>query len=151
MKEEEVKDKYPGCALHDLYKNKIYLTIGQLKMILNKNDAVFNNVFIILYEKELKKKKGKSLDFYDLANIIDKSFKETSLKSIDQRKFKKVTFKDQKKEEKEQMEEKEEEQKEEKEAQENGSLNDRINKLEYRLKMVETRLGDVEDAIKNGY
>ena len=42
----------------------------------------FNDIFLYLCKKELKKKRGKSLDFFDLSNLIDKSLKETNDKAI---------------------------------------------------------------------
>ena len=129
MKEEEVKDKYPEASLHDIDKNRICLTLG-------------------LCDQELRRKKGISLDFYDLTNIIDHCFKELKVlnKSTTQKKFKKVSFKEDciKLEDKAKY-------------QENGSKGEgpdvqkRLSKLENRLEMVEKRLGDVEEAIKEGY
>ena len=148
MKEEEVKDKYPEASLHDIDRNRICLTLGQLKMILGLKDDCFNDIFIDLCERELKRKQGISLDFYDLTNVINECFKKVKFlsKSTTQKKFKKVSFK----EDCIKLEDKAKDQ-------ENGSkgegpdIQKRLNKLENRLEMVEKRLGDVEEAIKEGY
>ena len=49
------------------------MSINQLKLVLGFKDDNFNNIFVDLCQKELDKKKGKSLDFFDLSNLIDKS------------------------------------------------------------------------------
>ena len=148
MKEEEVKDKYPEASLHDIDRNRICLTLGQLKMILGLKDDRFNDIFIDLCEKELKRKKYKSLDFYDLTNVINRCFKEVKVlrKSESQKKLKKVSFK----EDCIKIEEKPKEQKDGSNG-EGSDVQKRLNKLENRLEMVEKRLEDVEEAIKEGY
>ena len=148
MKEEEVKDKYPEASLHDIDRNRICLTLGQLKMIFGLKDDRFNDIFIDLCEKELKRKKYKSLDFYDLTNVINRCFKEVKVlrKSESQKKLKKVSFK----EDCIKIEEKPKEQKDGSNG-EGSDVQKRLNKLENRLEMVEKRLGDVEEAIKEGY
>ena len=148
MTEEEVKNKYPDASLHKIETNRICLTPGQLEMIFNVKDENFNALFLDLCKQELKKKLGKSLDFYDLANLIDRSLKETKDKGS-KSKVKHVSFKDdyEKKREKPEviMGSKNEEGKGEFDVQK------RLNLLENRLKMVEERLVDVETAIKEGY
>ena len=93
MTEEEVKDKYPEASLHKIDTNRICLSPGQLEKIFKVNDKKFNDVFLDLCKQELKKKQGKSLDFYDLANLIDRNLKETKDKGIKD-KVKHVSFKD---------------------------------------------------------
>ena len=93
MTEEEVKNKYPDASLHKIETNRICLTPGQLEMIFNVKDENFNALFLDLCKQELKKKLGKSLDFYDLANLIDRSLKETKDKGS-KSKVKHVSFKD---------------------------------------------------------
>ena len=146
MKEEEVKDK-PEASLHDIDRNRICLTLGQLKMILGLKDDRFNDIFIDLCEKELKRKKYKSLDSYDLANVINRCFKEVKVsgKIASQKKFKKFSFK-------EDCIKIEEKSKQKDSSNWEGSdVQKRLNKLENRLEMVEKRLEDVEEAIKEGY
>ena len=93
MKEEEVKDKYPEASLHKIDTNRICLSPGQLEMIFNMNNKKFNEVFLDLCKKELKNKSGKSLDFYDLSNLIDQSLKEINDKG-GKSKAKHVSFKE---------------------------------------------------------
>ena len=148
MTEEGVKDKYPDASLHKIETNRICLSPGQLEMIFKVNDEKFNDVFLDLCKQELKRKQGKSLDFYDLANLIDRSLKETKDKGS-KSKVKHVSFKDDYEKKRENPEvimgSKNEEGKGEFDVQK------RLNSLENRLKMVEERLVDVETAIKEGY
>ena len=148
MTEEEVKNKYPDASLHKIETNRICLTPGQLEMIFKVKDENFNALFLDLCKQELKKKLGKSLDFYDLANLIDRSLKETKDKGS-KSKVKHVSFKDDYEKKRENPEvimgSKNEEGKGEFDVQK------RLNLLENRLKMVEERLVDVETAIKEGY
>ncbi len=51
MKEEDVKDKYPSASLHNIDKNRICLTINQLRLILGLKDDDFNNIFVIHVKK----------------------------------------------------------------------------------------------------
>ena len=157
--EEVVKDKYPNVSLHEINKNRICLSIGQLRMIFGLSNKDFNELFLKLCEKLLKNKKGISLDFYDLVNIIDKAKKET--KSIDKSKEsqEKKLKKDQ-----EDNNEKEDEKKEDEKDKENPKmiscnstkedeinyLKKSINELNGRLNKVEIRLKDIEDSIKEG-
>ena len=76
MTEEEVKDKYPEASLHKIDTNRICLSSGQLEKVFKVKYKKFNDVFLDLCKQELKRKHGKSLDFYDLSNLIDKSLKE---------------------------------------------------------------------------
>ena len=156
--EQEVKDKYPNVSLHEINKNRICLSIGQLRMIFGLFNKDFNELFLKLCEKQLKNKKGISLDFYDLVNIIDKAKKET--KSIDKSKEsqEKKLKKDQ-----EDNNEKEDEKKEDEKDKESPKmissitkedeinyLKKSINELNGRLNKVEIRLKDIEDSIKEG-
>ena len=155
MKEKDMKDKFPYASLHNIDKNRVCLTTGQLKLILGKKDDDFNNILVDLCEKELKKKKGKSLDFYDTSNLIDQALKQWGKKEknesedkLNSNKLKKVTFK----EEKEVLEEEEDENDDQKEEDEKEESNGqtRLKKLEKRLKKLEKRMDDVEEAIKDG-
>ena len=101
LSEEDTKDKYPNASLHQIDRNRICLTIKQLKLILGIKDDDFNNILTNLFEKELKKKKGKSLDFFDTSNLIDQAIKERKKKEKDEsedksklNKLKKVSFKE---------------------------------------------------------
>ena len=71
------------------------MTIDQLKLVLALKDDNFNNIFVDSYQKELNKKNGKSLDFFDLTNLIDKSLNEVKKKdeSFDELDSSFVTFK----------------------------------------------------------
>ena len=148
MTEEEVKDKYPEASLHKIDTNRICFSLGQLEIIFNMNNKKFNDVLLDLCRQELKRKQGKSLDFYDLANLIDKSLKQTDDKAS-KTKARNVTFKEDYEKKKETSEvimgSKKEEGKGELDMQK------RLNSIENRLKMVEERLDDVEVAIKEGY
>ena len=106
-------------------------------------------IFLVdLCEKELKKKKGKSLDFYDTSNLIDQALKQWEKKEknesedkLNSNKLKKVTFK----EEKEVLEEEEDENDDQKEEDEKEESNGQT-----RLEKLEKRMDDVEEAIKDG-
>ena len=155
MKEEDVKDKYPSASLHKIDKNRICLTVKQLKLILDKKDDDFNNIIVDLCEKELKKKKGKSLDFYDTSNLIDQAIKERKKMEKDEsedksnlKKVKKVSFKEEEdvleEEENETDDQKEVEKEDEKEGQ------TRLDMIETRLKKLEKKVDYIEEAIKEG-
>ena len=79
--EQAVLDRFPGVSLHQIDKNRICLSLGQLKMIFGLNNKVFNNFFLNLCEEKQKKNGGRSLDFFDLSKIIDKAMNKS--KSID--------------------------------------------------------------------
>ena len=151
MKEEALKDKYPNASLHNIDKNRVCLTIKQLKLILNQKDDDFNNIFIDLCQKELKKKNNKSLDFYDTSTLIDKALKERKKDSNKSRsnKLKKATFKEEEEvyEEKESGDQYEEEKYEKEEFR--GQI--RMAFLEQRLKKLEERVDNIEEVIKEGY
>ena len=119
------------------------MIIGQLKLILGLKEDDSNNILSDLCEKELKKKKGKSLDFYDTSNLIEKAIKERKKMEKDKKKkksssdkLKKVTFKE------EEEDENDDQKEDEKEEQ------TRLDIIEQRLKRLEKRGDDVEDAIK---
>ena len=148
MKEEEVKDKYPDVSLHGIDKNRICLSPGQLEMIFNMHNKQFNDVFLDLCKKELKRKHGKSLDFYDLSNLIDQSLKEINDKG-GKSKAKHVSFKEDYEKKKEYSEIKMGSTKVE--TPEGLDVEKRLYLLENKLKSIEQRLADVEEAIKEGY
>ena len=50
-------------------------------MILGIKDDNFNNILTYLCQKELKKKKGKSMDFFDTSNLIGKAIKQRKEKN----------------------------------------------------------------------
>ena len=82
LKEADVKKKYPNAPLHDITKNKICLSSGQLEMILKttRENKSFGQWFLVICKDQLTFKKGKSLDFYDLTNIIDLCFQKHNKK-----------------------------------------------------------------------
>lgn len=155
MKEEDIKDKYPSVSLHNIDKNRICLTIGQLKLILSIKDDDFNDILTDLCEKELKKKRGKSLDFFDTSNLINKAIKQIKgkdSKKLRPNKFKKVTFKEKEEALEEEEDDQKEEEKEDEKEDEKEETNDqkRLDMIEKRLEKLEKRVDDVEEAIKDG-
>ncbi len=66
VEETEILNQFPDIKLHEIYKNRICLSISQLKFILSRS----NDYFIKLCKKQLKAKANHSLDFYDVFNII---------------------------------------------------------------------------------
>ena len=50
-KEEDVKNKYPSASLHQINKNRICLTINQLRLILGLKDDDFNNILAYFVKK----------------------------------------------------------------------------------------------------
>ena len=154
MTEEYVKDKYPYASLHQINKNRICLTINQLRLILGIKDDDFNNILTNLFEKELKRKNGKSLDFFGTSNLIEEAIKERKKKGKDEledkqnlNKLKKVSFKEgvevSEEEEDENDDQKDPEEEDEKEGQ------TRLNMIETRLKKLEKKV-DYLEAIKEG-
>ena len=73
LTEKDVKAKYPTVDLHNIQKNRVCMSTGQLKKIFSINDEEFNNKFLIYCEKELIAKQSKSLDFYDVCVLIDRA------------------------------------------------------------------------------
>ena len=51
MTEEFVKQKYPGVDLHNIEKNIIFMSTGQLKKIFSLNNKDFNSKFLLDWEK----------------------------------------------------------------------------------------------------
>ena len=76
--EKYIKSRFPNVNLHDITKGKICLSTGQLKKIIEQ-DKRSNEYFFIKCEKKLIKKKGQSLDFYDVTMIMDKVQKRESV------------------------------------------------------------------------
>lgn len=148
MTEVEVKDKYPNVSLHEINKNRICLSAGQLEFIFKMHNKQFNNVFLKLCKNELQNKGGKSLDFYDLSNLIDQSLREINDKG-DKSKAKHVSFKEDYEKKKEYSEIKMGSTKVE--TPEGLDVEKRLYLLENKLKSIEQRLDDVEEAIKEGY
>ena len=54
MKKEEVKNKYSNASLHELNKNRVCLTIDQLKLVLGLKDDNFNNIFVDSCQKRIE-------------------------------------------------------------------------------------------------
>ena len=155
MTEEDTKDKYPYASLHQIDKNRICLTINQLRLIFGKKDDVFNNILTDLFEKELKKKNGKSLDFFDTSNLIEEAIKERGKKGKDEledkpnlNKLKKVSFKEGVEVSEEEEDEKDDQKEPEEEDEKEGQT--RLDMIETRLKELEKKVDDLEEAIKNG-
>ena len=155
MTEEDVKDKYPNASLHLIDKNRICLTINQLKLILGLKDDDFNNILTKLCEKELKKKKGKSLDFYDTSNLIDQAIKERKKMGKDEledkpslNKLKTVSFKEEEEVSEEEEDEDDDQKEVEKEDEKEGLT--RLDMIETRVKKLEKKVDYIEEAIKEG-
>jgi len=155
MTEEETKDKYPNAYLHKIDKNRICLTINQLKLILGIKDDDFNNILTNLFEKELKKKKGKSLDFFDTSNLIEEAIKERKKKGKDEEedkpnlnKLKKVSSKEGVEGSEEEEEENDDQKEVEEEDEKKGQT--RLDMIETRLKKLEKKVDYLEEAIKEG-
>ena len=79
MTEEFTQQKYPGVDLHNIEKNRICMSSGQLKKIFSLNNKDFNSKFLLTYEKKLIEKQKKSLDYYDVSLIIDQCLKRDSV------------------------------------------------------------------------
>ena len=155
MTEEDTKDKYPNASLHQIDKNRICLTMNQLRLILGIKDDNFNNILTNLFEKELKKKKGKSLDFFDTSNLIEQAIKERKKKGKDEEedkpnlnKLKKVSFKEGVEVSEEEEEENEDQKEVEEEDEKDGQT--RLDMIETRLKKLKKKVDHLEEAIKEG-
>ena len=155
MTEEDVKEKYPNVSLHQIDKNRICLTINQLRLILGLKDDDFNNILADLCEKELKKKKGKSLDFYDTSNLIEQAIKERKKMRKDElednpnlNKLKQVSFKEEEEVSEEEEDENDDQKEVEKEDEKEGQT--RLDMIEARLKKLEKKVDYIEEAIKEG-
>ena len=99
-------------------------------------------------QKGTQEETWKSLDFYDLSNLIDQSLKETNDKG-GKSKAKHVSFKEDYEKKKEYSEVKMGSTKVE--TPEGLDVEKRLYLLENKLKSIEQRLADVEVAIKEGY
>ena len=81
MQESDIEDKNFLVSLRNIDRNRICFTVGQLEMILRFKDPIFNKIFIGLCDLELMRKKGISLNFIDLSNLIDQARKEAKKRS----------------------------------------------------------------------
>ena len=147
MQESDIEDKNFLTALQNIDRYKICLTLCQLEMMLCFHDPIFNKIFIDLCDLELIRKKGISLNFIDLSNLIDQARNEAKKKEQIDKDYKKVTF-----------------------SQKKGDLNDdeeersddipgpmelvgpevqkKLDNLDRRLKSVESRLNEFEKSFK---
>ena len=79
--EEDILNQYPNVKLHEIEKNRICLSMSQLKNILNIFDKDFNYKFIDLCEKRMSLKENKSLDFFDVFNIMYEALDYVKIKT----------------------------------------------------------------------
>ena len=77
--EDAILDQFPNLKLHEIKKNRICLSISQLKNILDIFNADFNKRFISLCQKQMKYKKYDSLDSYDVFNLIHATLQSLNL------------------------------------------------------------------------
>ena len=70
LTEEEILKRYPKSNLHGININRICFRISQLKNLLQIMNKDFYFHFTDLCESQLKFKKGTSLDFYDVYNLM---------------------------------------------------------------------------------
>ena len=68
--EDAILAQYPHSKLNEIKNNRMCLSISQLKNIFKIFNKDFNDIFVDLWEKQLEYKEGKSLDFYDVFNLI---------------------------------------------------------------------------------
>ena len=68
--EDGILAQFPNSKLHEK-KNRICLSICQLKNILDIYNNDFNEMFIHLCQIQTEYKKYKSLEFYDVFNLIN--------------------------------------------------------------------------------
>ena len=138
--EQAVLDRFPGVSLHQIDKNRICLSLGQLKMIFGFDNKVFNDYFLNLCEEKLKKNGGKSLDFFDVSNIIDKAMNRSKSINIGKENQEKETPKEKKEKNYGNMSQARKEN-------EIDALKKRVNELEKRLNDVEQKIKDIMETI----
>ena len=104
-------------------------------MIFGYNNKVFNDFFLNLCEEKLKKNGGKSLDFFDVSNIIDKAMNKSNFINIGKENQEKETPKEKKEKDQGNMSQ----------AKENeiDALKKRVNELEKRLENIEQKIKDI--------
>lgn len=80
---DDVKNKYKNADLTNIDKNKICLSIGQLKLLFNLNDDYtdFKKNILEKFDDYLKNKEDKaSLNFYEVTNLIEMAKRESTKK-----------------------------------------------------------------------
>ena len=117
-------------------------------MILRFKDPIFNKIFIDLCDLELTRKKGKSLNFIDLSNLIDKARNDAKLKDQINKEFKKITFNQKKGYLKEESEERSDDISDLMESV-GPEVKKRLENLDLRLKSIENRLTELEESYKS--
>lgn len=167
VKETEVLAKYPNAKLHEIDKNRICITLAQLNTILNI-DKDFHSYFLGLCENKLKIKRNKSLDFYDMFNILNEVSKKQNIANANEEKSLEnqneinesaFSFKNEinkallEKEKKEKMmegfkKEIKNKLKEDKMRMDIKNIEEKMKKLEGRLKLVENQMKSLIDAKK---
>ena len=148
MQESEIGDKNFLTSLQNIDRNRICFTVGQLEMILRFKDPIFNKIFIDLCDLELTRKKGKSLNFIDLSNLIDKARNDAKLKDQINKEFKKITFNQKKGYLKEESEERSDDISDLMESV-GPEVKKRLENLDLRIKSIENRLTELEESCKS--
>ena len=77
--EYSILAQFPNVKLHEIKKNRICLSISQLKNIFDIFNADFNKRFISLCQQQMEFKKYDSLDFYDVFNLINATLRSLNL------------------------------------------------------------------------
>ena len=78
--EDSILVQFPNVKLHEITKNRICLSISQLKNIFNIFNADFKQRFISLCQQQMKFKNYDSLDSYDVFNLINATLYSLNLR-----------------------------------------------------------------------
>ncbi len=73
--EDSILCQFPNTRLHEIKNNRICLSASQLENILDLADKKFNECLINLFKIKLQNKNYKSLDFYDVFNLVNIALK----------------------------------------------------------------------------
>ena len=147
MQESDIEDKNFLASLRSIDRNRICFTVGQLEMILRFKDPIFNKIFIGLCDLELMRKKGISLNFIDLSNLIDQARNEAKKKEQINKEFKKITFSQKKGDLKDDEEERSDDISGLMESI-GPEVQKKLDNLDLRLKSVENKLNELKESIK---
>jgi len=148
MKESDIEDKNFLTSLQSIDRYRICFTVHQLETILCFKDPIFNKIFIDLCDLELTRKKGKSLNFFDLSNLIEQARNDAKKKNQINKEFKKITFSKKKVEHTEESEERSDDISGLMESIE-PEVKKRLDNLDLRLKSIENRLTELEESCKS--
>ena len=148
MKESDIEDKNFLTSLKRIDIYRICFTVHQLEMILCFKDSIFNKIFIDLCDLELTRKKGKSLNFFNLSNLIEQARNNAKKKNQINKEFKKITFSKKKVEHTEESEKRSDDISSLMESIE-PEVKKRLDNLDLRLKSIENRLTELEESCKS--